>query len=151
MQQLVLLLPCLMDASLRVFFLISGTLLFHCLLFAKVLQPWLCVRVESLKQSNFAEDITNQALSWSGSVVARFASGSPLKLLKKLLTPVALTIPTAGKVISKGKGKTTNITSAHRASGHGCQSCHLIMANAATCFQLAASLLHLVWTQKLDA
>ena len=145
MQQLVLLLPCLMDASLRVFFLISRTLLFHCLLFARVLQPWLCVRVESLKQANFAEDITNQALSWSGSVVARFASGSPLKLLKKLLTPVALTIPTASSVISKGKGKATTIASAYRASEH------LIVVNAARCFQLAASLLHLVWTQKLDA
>ena len=42
-------------------------------------------------------------------------------------------------------GKSTSVTSAYRASGHGCQSCHLIMANAG--FQLAACLPRLPWTQ----
>ena len=44
-------------------------------------------------------------------------------------------------------GKSTSVTSAYRASDHGCQSCRLIMANAGRCFQLAACLPRLLWMQ----
>ena len=98
-----------------------------CLLSAKVLLLWLCVHVESLKQSNFAE-------------------ASPTKPCAGVDECCAVCIQRY-KQRQENHGKSRSVTSAYRASGHGCQSCRLIMANAGRCFQLAACLPRLLWMQ----